>query len=142
MKRLSVFGLVLLIASVVISGCSPIGPSRESEAIEVSAELMWSEFAADMDAATKQFDGSLVTVTGMIAEVHETFMGSPCILLENGVDSIPEGIFCYFPKEFNVHNYSAGETITVTGVCSLAIHVAGKETPFISIKNAEIASSP
>lgn len=142
MKKLFIAGLFLLVVLVVASGCSPTDQVSASEAIKVSAEGMWSEFAADMDAAAKQFDGSLVTVTGMIAEVHEMFMGFPCILLENGVDSIPDGIFCYFPEGFNVHNYSVGETITVTGVCSLAIHVAGEETPFISIKNAEIAYSP
>lgn len=143
MRKLSSAALGLLIALVFLTACGPTFQAGDpTNPIEISAEDMWDEFVANKEDAAGRYDGERVTVTGTIAEISEAFMGSPCIMLENGVVSIPDGIFCYFPDGFNVHDYSIGETITVAGTCSLAIHIAGDDTPFISIRNATVISSP
>ena len=61
-------------------------------------------------------------------------MGHPCILLENGIDSVPDGIFCMFPEGYDVSAPQTGETLTVTGVCSIGSNIAGDDTqPYIYI---------
>lgn len=143
MKKLCSVILVSLVALATIFSVKQWSlKGKSEEPIKISAEDLWNEFIADKDNATDRFDGNPISVTGTIAEISEDFMGSPCILLENGVNSIPDGIFCRLQDGFNVHDYQIGDTITVTGTCSLAIHIAGDDTPFISIENAEVENTP
>lgn len=131
MKRALTIGLLFL--CICTNSACTTTPLNTDTPIEITAENLWTEFVSDQDAAKKRFDGSQVSVTGMVAETAKVFMGKPCILLENGVVSTPDGIFCYFPDDFDITQYKIGETITVLGICSLAVHIAGEDTPFISI---------
>lgn len=137
MKRALIMSLLALCICIT-SACTATSPNTDTP-IEITAENLWTEFVSDRDAAREHFDGSQVAVSGVIAETAEAFMGKPCILLENGVVSIPDGIFCYFPNDFDVTQYNVGDTITVLGTCSLAIHVAGDDSPHISIYEASVS---
>lgn len=139
MKRKTA-SIILLVLCACILAYMPLTASKDnpSDAVEISAEDLWDEFVSDKKAASVRFEGSRVVVTGSVAEIAEAFMGYPCILLENGVVSIPDGIFCFFPQEFDVTAYNIGDVITVSGWCSVAIHIAGEDVPFISIEDASI----
>ena len=105
-------------------------PSSESShnPMEFSAEDLWREFKYDRTYAKKSLDGKIISVTGIVVEQGENFLMHPCIVLENGEDSIPDGIFIMFPDGFDVFQYHIGEEITVVGRCSLAVHLAGDDT--------------
>lgn len=100
----------------------------EHKPIEISAEELWREFKYDRTYAKKSLDDKMIAVTGIVVEQTDNFMQHPCVLLENGEDSIPDGIFIMFPDGFDVFQYHIGEEITVIGRCSPAIHVAGDDT--------------
>lgn len=129
-------GAVFVFAIVFI--LNPPHKSVQTSEIALTAEDLWSAFTSDRNAAEAQYGGETISLTGEIAEVSDAFMGKPCILLENGADSIPDGIFCFFPPNFDVSDYSDGDTITVSGECSIALHIAGDDTPFISLRNSKI----
>lgn len=96
--------------------------------IEITAEDLWDTYKYDRTYAEATLDDKTLSLTGIIADITEQFMGYPCILLENGEDTIPDGIFVMFPDGFDVFQYSVGEEITVIGRCSPAIHLAGDDT--------------
>lgn len=100
----------------------------EHKPIEISAEQLWREFKYDRTYANKSLDNKIIAVTGIVVEQTENFMLHPCVLLENGEDSIPDGIFIMFPEGFDVFQYHLGEEITIVGRCSPAIHIAGDDT--------------
>lgn len=108
----------------------PLFPSSEDayQEIEINAEDLWDTFKYDRTYAEAALDDKTLSLTGIIADITEQFMGYPCILLENGEDTIPDGIFVMFPEGFDVFQYSIGEEITVIGRCSPAIHLAGDDT--------------
>ena len=115
--------------------------SQSKAAIQVSAEDLWSEFKHNRDSALYAYDGREIVVSGEIAESPGIFMQQPCIILENGEDCIPDGIFCMFPEGYDVESYNVGETISVQGRCSLAMHLAGDDTnPFIFIYDSCVLS--
>lgn len=129
-------GVVLVFAIVFILNTTH--KSIPASEIALTAEDLWSTFTSDRNLAKAQYGGKTISLTGKIAEVTDAFMGKPCILLENGVDSIPDGIFCFFPPDFNISGYSAGDIITISGECSVALHVAGDDTPFISLRDSKV----
>ena len=133
------FLFIYCILVIIFSGCSVSTPAQDGNdlsVIEISAENLWQEFESDRDAAKDKFDGCILAITGSVAEISESFMGQPCILLENGIDSIPDGIFCFFPSNTDLNGTELGDIITINGTCSVGIHVAGDDTPFISINDA------
>lgn len=96
--------------------------------IEITAEDLWDKYKYDRTYAEATLDDKTLSLTGIIADITEQFMGYPCILLENGEDTIPDGIFVMFPDGFDVFQYSIGEEITIMGRCSPTIHLAGDDT--------------
>lgn len=136
MKRIF-FKVIFLILFVFMSGCMQI---KDNQVISISAESLWSEFEKDQDTATEVYDDTLLYLSGSVVEISDSFMGSPCVLLENGVVSIPDGIFCMFPEDSleEVQALEIGEQITVYGKCSVGIHAAGDETPFISVLDSQL----
>lgn len=135
MKRF--FMVVFAVLLVALSGCTQ---TEYEQVISVSAEEIWNEFEIDQGTATKTYDDALLYLSGSVAEISDSFMGSPCVLLENGVVSIPDGIFCMFPEDSleQVQDLEIGEQVTIYGRCSVGIHIAGDDTPFISIMDAEL----
>lgn len=139
MKRKTASVILLVLCSCILAYMLLTeSKDNSSEAVEISAEDLWSEFVSDKKAASARFEGNRVIVTGSVAEIAEAFMGRPCILLENGVVSIPDGIFCLFPQEFDVTAYNIGDVVTISGRCSVGIHIAGEDVPFIFIKEASV----
>ena len=112
--------------------------TTEPDPLEITATELWSEFRQNGSNSKAKYDGTLLIISGQVAEVSESFMGQPCILLENGEDSVPDGIFCFFPVQSaeSVVSVEVGNSVTVLGVCSVAVHIAGEKTPFISIESA------
>ncbi len=135
MKRFLMFVFAALL--VILSGCMQV---KDQQVISVSAEEMWNEFEIDRDEADRTYDDTLLYLSGSVAEISDSFMGSPCVLLENGVVSIPDGIFCMFPEDSleQVQALELGEQVTIYGKCSIGIHIAGEDTPFIYIMDAEL----
>ena len=139
MKRKTASIILLVLCACILAYMLLTAPKdNPSDVVEISAEDLWSEFVSDKKATSARFDGSRVAVTGSVAEIAEAFMGYPCILLENGVVSIPDGIFCFFPQEFDVTAYNIGDVITVSGRCSVGTHIAGEDVPFITIREASV----
>lgn len=122
-RRLSM--IFIAFALIAIIGCAS---TDYSSPVEITSERLWEEFCIDKKTASSVYENNLLSVSGIIAEIIDNFLGYPCILLENGVDSIPDGIFIMFPDGFDVFQYHIGEEITVVGRCSLAVHVAGDDT--------------
>lgn len=122
---------------VILSGCMQV---KEGQVISVSSEEMWNEFEINWDTATRTYDDNFLYLSGSVAEINDSFMGSPCVLLENGVVSVPDGIFCMFPKDSleQVLALEIGAQVTIYGKCSIGIHIAGDDTPFIYIMDAEL----
>lgn len=116
--------LVLSAVFVLISNQEKLVPK---EAIVVDAVDLWKEMKYGGNDLT-EYDGLLYEITGEVAEISDSFMGHPCILLENGESTIPEGFFIMFPDGFDVSRYSIGEIVTVNGTCSPAIHIAGDDS--------------
>ena len=135
MKRFFIVAFSLLL--VILSGCMQI---KDERVISVSAEKMWNEFEIDRDEADRTYDDAFLYLSGSVAEISDSFMGSPCVLLENGVVSIPDGIFCMFPESSleQVQALEVGQQVTIYGRCSIGIHIAGDDTPFIYIMDAEL----
>lgn len=130
------FYLILLCFAFV--GCTA-DISAVNEDIFVTAEQLWTDIKHGDASSLSKYEGKRITVTGIVAESASQFLGSPCILLENGVDSIPDGIFCMFFDDAAIGEYNIGQSITVCGVCSLGTHIAGDDTnPYIFIKEAQI----
>ena len=138
MKRKILASVLFVLLFIPFTACTHL--PEKTVPIKISAETLWDEFASDGVAATATYDGNIVAVTGVVAETAQMFMNQPCILLENGVVSIPDGIFCFFSSDFDASNYNKGETITVYGVCAVATHIAGESAPFISIEEASVLS--
>ena len=135
MKRFLMIAFAVLLA--ILSGCMQTG---DEQVISVSAEDIWNEFETNREAATGTYDDAILYLSGSVAEISDSFMGSPCVLLENGVVSIPDGIFCMFPESSleQVQGLEIGEQVTIYGRCSVGINIAGDDTPFISIMDAEL----
>ena len=112
----------------------------EPDKIEISAVDLWKEFDYNADAATQKFQGASLLVSGTISEISDNFMGSPCILLENGVDTIPAGIFCFLLKSDADYmlNLNVGDEIAIIGTCNVALNFSESSSPFISIEDASI----
>lgn len=131
------FCFVLCIAAFFFfAACDAVPQSLEPA--KITAVSLWAEFETNRVAAEEKYIGAKILLTGEISEMTDAFMGKPCILLENGVDSIPAGIFCFFHDSFDVSVYSPGETITVSGTCFVMLNIAGDDTPYIYIDAAEI----
>lgn len=130
---------LLAIACVIFTVYMP-KPTPSSDIIEITAIDIWHEFDNDRGGATQKYDGKTIALTGEVSEIAESYMGYPCILLDHGADSIPTGIFCFFPTESTdvVLNVNIGETVTIQGVCSIPIHIAGEYAPFITIKDSSL----
>lgn len=133
--------IVLIAGALVLVGllsATLLKIPENSAPIEISAVDLWNFFIEDKDTAKNRFDGQLIFVSGSVAEVSDAFMGSPCVLLENGIDSIPDGIFCLFPENSldQVIGLEFGEDITVQGTCSVGIPLEGEGMPYIFINNA------
>ncbi len=136
-KNITVFFCVAFFC-LLFAGCNS-DMSTECENIVVTAEQLWTEIKYGDTSDLLKYEGNRLTVSGIVAESASMFMGSPCILLENGENSIPDGIFCVFVDDAAIDEYSIGQSITVCGVCSLGTHIAGDDTnPYIFIKEAQI----
>jgi hypothetical protein len=141
MKNKKLF--LALFVSVLFFFCfSCFYKASEGNVIETSAEDMWIEFVDNRDSAEKKFDGADIVLTGTISEVSESFMGKPCILLENGADSIPDGIFCFFDDVTVLSRVSIGDNISVEGVCSLGSEIWGNDSLFIFVECTLLVESP
>ena len=125
--------VMVLVLTLCASACSS---GKSAEPVEIHATMLWSEFVSDIETAANKYDGCLMAITGTIAEMPGSFMGEPCILLENGADTIPNGIFCFFNDEAELESLECGDTVTVSGTCSVAMHIASDQTPFVSIESA------
>jgi len=130
--------LMLLLVCLLLSSCSlEEAKTQEKAVLEVSAETLWSDFKYDRDMAESIYKDKQIIVTGKIAEPPTIFLQQPCILLENGEDSVPDGIFCMFAAGYDIHSYGVGEIISVHGRCTLAAHIAGDASnPYIYIEDA------
>lgn len=119
--------LAAIILSVVLLSLFHQEKDAVDDAIAVNAVDLWIEMKyGENDIA--DYDGVLYEITGEVSEVADFFMGHPCIVLENGEDTIPEGFFIMFPEGFDVFQYSVGETITITGKCSPGLHIYGDDS--------------
>lgn len=138
MKKVALF-LAMWFCLLVLIWTYTVEIDIETIPIEITAEDLWRAFKYDRTAAKEKYDDKLISVTGTIAEGPAEFMQEMCILLENGERSIPDGIFCMFPIEKDLSSYHVGQTVTIVGKCSLAIHIAGDDTnPFINVYSSEI----
>ena len=130
-----IYPILLLLICLILSFY--FAEDQSETTVEVSAESLWYSFKYDSDMAESTYENKQVIVTGEIAEPPAMFMQQLCILLENGEDSIPDGIFCMFPADYDAHSYNVGDTISVDGKCNLAIQIAGDNSnPFIFIEDA------
>ena len=91
----------------------------------------------DKEEAESYYRGKTVRITGLVAEKTENFLNEPCILLENGVTSIPDGIFCFLSNANDLLICEIGSTVTIEGECSFGIEIYG-DAIWISLKNATV----
>lgn len=123
--------LVVIIIVLVVDLCFDIKEilipplSNDKEILNVSAERMWAAFEADKESSEKYYKGKTVSITGNVAEKAEIFLNEPCILLENGVDSIPDGIFCFLSNADDLERCEIGDEITITGECGFGVEIYG-----------------
>lgn len=117
--------------------------SKNTAEVQLSSTVsdLWSEFGNDDEAAKNKYDGKFVIVTGKISELEKSFMGSPCILLDHGADVIPTGIFFFFQDGFDVYKYNVGDTVKIAGTCSVPVHLAGENNPYIFFYESEVLSA-
>lgn len=131
MRKLISFILAIIIVLLVVDLCFDIKetlvPSFKGneEILKISAKKMWAEFEADEETARKYYDGKTVRITGKVAEKTENFLNKPCILLENGVDSIPDGIFCFLANAEDLNFCEVESEITIIGTCEFGIEIYG-----------------
>ena len=130
-RAIIIFPIILFLYVYVLHITTP-----DTNTINITAEQLWCEFKYNRDTARKLYDDKSICLSGVVAEPPTIFMDLPCLLLENGEDSIPDGIFCFFADGYDLSKYEVGQEVFITGRCNLAIHLAGDDTnPMICFHN-------
>ena len=128
----------IVLAADLISDISSWFDPGQTAPLSVSAIEMWEEFEADKNKAEDFYRNKTVSITGVVAEKAENFLNKPCVLLENGVDSIPDGIFCFLANASELEDCEIGSTVTITGECSFGVEIYG-DGIWISLYNSSVA---
>lgn len=114
----------LLIAGVITGGIGlylynkkmPSMTTEESE-LEIGAVQLFEAFEADEAAATAQYVGKIVAVTGQVRESSTLEDGTPKVIFETGSSF---GVLCEFDPN-TTHPRTAfrpGEMLTIKGECA------------------------
>ena len=141
MKRKIIIALLCLVCALIFADLIfdiKDFSLRSAQSFEISAEILWDEAVANELKAKQTYDGNAIVVTGVVAEKAASFMGKPCIVLENGADSIPDGIFCYMQTSEMLSECDIGNEITVAGICSFGVTFAGENMPYIFLDDCVI----
>lgn len=135
--------ILIMLCGLMFCFCISCSSSASITApIEVSAPDMWQEFLDDSAGAEKKYGGKTVTLTGSVSEIAESFMGSPCVLLENNSEKPPAGIFCFFSDLSSLSGLSVEDEVTIVGTLNIGVDIYGDEAPYIFIESDSITPLP
>ena len=99
---------------------SPKAPSSMEQeiAVEITAEQLSSDYAADEIAADQLYKGNLLQVTGKVNSVNENLMGVYFVKLSGGGIEAWE-IQCMFDEQYGpeVAQLEQNDMVTVKGIC-------------------------
>ncbi len=89
----------------------------EKSELTVTAEQLFTAFDTDEAAATTQYVGKVITVSGQVRESSKMDDGTPKVILETGSAF---GVLCEFdPNTKHARTeFQAGETLQIKGECA------------------------
>ena len=129
MKKIIKWGLILLVAGLVIGGGTAFYifnmPHRDVQALEAdfnmnSVELV-NEYLMDAQSANDKYlqeegDSKIIAVTGMVSSIDEDMKQQKVVVLKGAVDKA--GVSCSFMASTNVNaeKLNIGDQVTIKGV--------------------------
>jgi hypothetical protein len=114
-----VIGISLLLIGIITS-CSPPSLYSEKDAIEVTAQELFSSYEEDGVAADTLYKDNLLKVTGVIYYVGTDYIfEAPEVVISGGGENEARGIDCIFDTRYEsqVAKLEVGQTVAVMGIC-------------------------
>ena len=114
-----VIGISLLLVGVATS-CSPHSLYSEKDAIEVTAQELFSAYEEDEAAADALYKDNLLKVTGVIYDVGTDYIfEAPEVMITGGGEDEARGIDCIFDTRYEsqIAKLEKGQTVAVLGMC-------------------------
>ena len=119
MKKQSWFILFLLVlaaafAFIYIKWNKPPVNVVDESGIRINAINLFREFSENEPLATKNYNGKVLEVTGIVSSTAINLEGKTIVQLQT--DDLMFGINCTMEKDPGIIN--EGETVTIKGICS------------------------